>query len=309
MIINILLALVAGFISFLSPCIFPVIPSYISYIGAATYDDGFKKNRGALPLILSFILGFTLIFSIMGVAFSTLGIAFSGISVIITRVSGVIVMLLGLNFIFNFISFLDNEKKIEFRSEKKGVVSSLLLGMAFGAGWSPCIGPILASILFLAGSSGTLLQGVVLLLFFSIGLGIPFLLSGIFIAQFREKTTLIKKNMGKIKIISGVFIFFIGFFIFMNKLSNINIFLNNMANDFSNWYLVNATTYNISVGVLLILLTIWLAVIGIKRFKSKKSIIVNLIFTSIFLLAAIISISGIVNWGVIITGYLKFQGL
>lgn len=307
--INIFVAFLAGLISFLSPCIFPIIPSYIGYIGAATYDDGFKRNKGALPLILAFIAGFTIVFSIMGIAFSTLGFAFKNYALIISRVSGLLVIILGLNSIFSFISFLDYEKKASFKIKQKGFFSSLILGMAFGAGWSPCIGPILASILFLAGNSATLLNGTVLLLFFSMGLGIPFLLSGLFISGFREKSKGIKKHMNKIKIFSGILIVLIGISIFFNKLSNINIILNQTAVQFANWYSIYETPYNIITGTILLIITALLIVKNSKKIREGKKVLVSTIFTVILLMLAISSYSGIINWGEVMGSYLSFQGI
>lgn len=305
--INIFIAFIAGFISFLSPCIFPIIPSYIGYIGAATYDDGFKKNRGALPLILAFIIGFTIVFSLMGIAFSTLGFAFKNYANIISKVSGILVIVLGLNSIFNFISFLDYEKKASFRIKNKGLFSSLILGMAFGAGWSPCIGPILASILFLAGNSTTLVSGIVLLLFFSLGLGIPFLLSGLFISSFREKSQGIKKNLGKIKVASGILIILIGISIFFNKLSNINVVLNQSAVRFSTWYTVNFSIFNYSVSFILFLIVLIVLFPIFKRKSINKK--PRIIIASIFLIISVSSLFMFINWGGLINSYLSFQGI
>lgn len=307
--INIFIALLAGLISFLSPCIFPIIPSYIGYIGAASYDDGFKRNRGAIPLILAFITGFTIVFTAMGVAFSTLGFAFKNYSVIIARVSGIVVVLLGLNSVFNFIKFLDYEKRVQFRTDNKGFISSLLLGMAFGAGWSPCIGPILASILLLAGNSSTLLNGLILLLFFSLGLGIPFLLSGLFIAKFREKSNIIKKHLNKIKTISGVFIILIGLFIFFNKLSNINIILYQLANGFSQWYKQSKVIFDTLLGCINLIFTILLLSKTIKRNTEKKKILLPGLFFILFLMLSITSFTGVIEWGDIVLKYLTFQGI
>lgn len=307
--LNIFLAFIAGIISFLSPCIFPIIPSYIGYIGAATYDEGFKKQKGAVPLILSFILGFTIVFSIMGIAFSSLGIAFSKYSTIITKISGVLVIILGLNIMFNFISFLDYEKKIHVNIKQKGILSSLFLGMGFGAGWSPCIGPILASILFLAGNSETLISGVVLLFSFSLGLGVPFFLSGLFIAKFRDKTQFIKNNLGKIRFVSGIFIIVIGVLIFLNKISNINIQLFNFSTWFMNQYNTYTTIHNIVFTIFFTTITFFIGRSFLKRVKSKKMLAPIMLIPIICLTVAVASLLNLINWGELLMNYLTFQGI
>ncbi|MBN2617542.1 MAG: sulfite exporter TauE/SafE family protein [Spirochaetales bacterium] len=307
--LNIFIALFAGFISFLSPCIFPLIPSYIAYIGAASFNDGMQRNKGSIPLILSFIIGFTVVFTIMGVVISTLGFAFRSYSLIINRVSGILVIILGLNTIFNFLKFLDYEKKATVTIKNKNIISSLLLGMAFGAGWSPCIGPILASILLLAGNSQTLAGGIILLLFFSLGLAIPFFLSGIFISKFKEKSSYIKQHLGKIKIISGLLITLIGILIFSNRLSNINTSLNYMASVFITTY----SNKKIFIDTIFSLFFIFIGLfpfLSIKsRKKEKKNIIIPIIIILMFFSVSFFSFSGAINWGNIVGNYLSFQGI
>ncbi len=119
--ITIPIAFIAGFISFLSPCIFPLIPSFMVYIGASTYKDGFKREKGAVPIILFFILGFSIVFMIMGVLFTTLGALLNRYSTIINWVSGSIVVILGLNIIFSFIKFLDYQKKADVKLKNRSI--------------------------------------------------------------------------------------------------------------------------------------------------------------------------------------------
>lgn len=307
--LNIFVALLAGFISFLSPCIFPIIPSYITYIGAATYDEGFKKSRGATLLILSFILGFTLVFTLMGVIISTLGFAFKEYATLVARVSGVVVILLGLNMVFNFLKFLDYEKKADYKIKNKGFISSLLLGMAFGAGWSPCIGPILASILFMAGNSQTLISGSILLIFFSLGLGIPFLLSGLFITKFREKSRVINRHLGKIRVGGGILIILIGISIFFDRLSQINITLSTWGYNFSVWYESNGMLFNIILGIIWLMFTTLVIFSIRKRNRSGKKIWFNIILGIGFVILALLSFTSTINWGELISSYLTFQGL
>ena len=212
---SILSAFVTGLLSFLSPCVLPLIPAYISFIsGISTRDLGVesknKETRGkVMRAALSFVLGFTLVFAVMGVAFSggAKMLQSAGLTRILDIVGGVLVMLLGVNLIFDFIGFLRVDKRAIARfSGKKisGDLEALLLGMSFAVGWSPCIGPLLASILFMAGQSGSALQAFVLLLFYSGGLGIPFLLTGLFFERAKPIIHFFNRHAIAIRIISGV---------------------------------------------------------------------------------------------------------
>lgn len=226
--VNLALAFIAGLISFLSPCIFPVIPSYLTYVGGMSLTELSERSAiRKLHLFLSsllFVLGFTIVFTVMGVAFSAagLGAALGGALRIVERVAGVIVIILGLNLVFDFWKALDIERRFHTTSRPRGAVGSLLLGMAFGAGWSPCIGPILASILFLAGSSGSLAWGTLLLVVYSLGLGVPFLLTGLFFTRLKPLMRRMLKHVQKIRIISGILLGAIGVLLFTGRLSRLS---------------------------------------------------------------------------------------
>jgi len=188
--ITLFIALAAGLASFLSPCVFPVIPSYLSYIGGLTLNELESSRKARVMLTVNsllFVLGFTAVFTLLGVFFSGVGMALSGISRTVNIAAGTVVIILGLNFMFDFWKLLNMERRFHFSKRPAGAAGSLLLGMAFGAGWTPCIGPILASILFLAGSSEEVGKGALLLLVYSFGLGLPFILAGVFIAQQKVK--------------------------------------------------------------------------------------------------------------------------
>lgn len=305
--VNFPIAFIAGLISFLSPCIFPLIPSYLGFIGATTYDQGFKRKKGGIPTILAFILGFTIVFMVMGVLFSTIGVVLQKYSIIINRVSGSIVIILGINIIFNFIKFLDYEKKPEVKLKSKNLFSSLLIGMAFGAGWSPCIGPILASILFLAGNSTTYSQGILLLISYSIGLGIPFFISGLFISQFQSKTGFIKSNLGRIRIFSGILLVLIGLLIFSGKLWNINQLMAKLSTGFVSLYESYSLLINILIGAIFLLPIIKIRKVISWNLSPKKIIVFILIIVSTSL--SVLSILGIIDWKILISSYLSFQGI
>lgn len=303
--INLPIALVAGFISFLSPCIFPLIPSYLGYIGATTYDDGFKRSRGSIWRILFFILGFTIVFMIMGVLFSSIGVILTRYSRLINYISGSIIIILGINIIFNIIKFLDYEKKAEVK-KGKGLFTTLLIGMAFGAGWSPCIGPILASILFLASNSSTYIEGGLLLTAYSIGLGIPFLLSGLFISHFQERTTFLRKNLIIIRRVSGLLLISIGILIFSGKLWSINQLLATLSINFQSLYSDYGVLINIIFSIQLIS-PLYPLIKGI--INKKKFLIIRITLSVLFLTLSISSLMGFINWGDTIGSYLTFQGL
>lgn len=178
--ISIVAALAAGVLSFLSPCVFPLIPAYISHLTGSSVQNGkLVVHRGKLMLLsLFFIFGFSLVFVVMGASASFIGRFFVEQRDFIQKISGLLIIVFGLQMagMLN-IRFLSSVKTWDLSTKKaQGAVRSLFTGIAFGAGWSPCIGLALSSILLLAGSSETLWSGVGLLAVYSMGMGLPFLL-------------------------------------------------------------------------------------------------------------------------------------
>ena len=182
--IELFLAFGAGLISFLSPCVLPLIPGYISYVSGITLDEMIKsKNINLYPLIL-FTLGFTIVFVIFGATASYIGKIILKNSETFRILAGTVIIVFSLHIlkIIN-IQFLNYQKKIN-SNINPSILSSLLIGMAFGFGWTPCIGPILGSILLLASTEESVNRGILLLLFYSLGLAIPFILSGYLFQKF-----------------------------------------------------------------------------------------------------------------------------
>ena len=182
--IELTIALGAGLISFLSPCVLPLIPGYISYISGSSLSELIeKKNVNLFPIIL-FTIGFSVVFIIFGAASTFLGNIFLQNSYELRIVAGLIIIILSLHIIGLInLKFLNYEKRIQ-TNITKNLFSPILIGMAFAFGWTPCIGPILGSILVLASTEESLFQGILLLSFYSIGLGVPFILSGYLIQKF-----------------------------------------------------------------------------------------------------------------------------
>ncbi len=227
--VSYLAALMAGLLSFLSPCILPLVPGYISFISGISLEDLGKtgrKDRNSLFRVLVgalfFILGFSLVFTLLGASATYIGQFLQEYSVWFKRVGGIIIILFGLHMlgIMN-ISFLNYQKKFQ-TSQKLSfnlVFTPFLIGFAFAFGWTPCIGPILAAILVYAGTQETVSKGIILLLLYSAGLGIPFFLTALAVNQFYQLTGYIKKYFRMIEWVGGILLILIGLFIFADSLS------------------------------------------------------------------------------------------
>jgi cytochrome c-type biogenesis protein len=316
------IAFSAGIISFVSPCILPVIPSYLSFIGGVSYSELVERKTskwGILVKSLVFVAGFSLVFTALGVVFSSVGFAFSGASKVINMAAGSIVIILGLNYMFNFIKILNIEKKMQFRKRPSGAVGPALLGMAFAAGWTPCIGPILASILFLAGTSGQGLEGAVLLAFYSAGLGIPFILAGLFFSSYQNRMKGLSRHLFKIKIISGILLVAIGVLIFFGSLAQLNTFFFTMAGNLNAWASENPTGPRILFFAIFLFLSLVLIFFYIRKVRrgipvsgNEKNISVypgRLVIIAVFLSVSILTISGALDIPKMIINWLTFQGI
>jgi cytochrome c-type biogenesis protein len=223
----------AGLLSFLSPCVLPLIPSYVTFITGLSLEDVQKARRAALIHSLLFVLGFTLIFLALGATATALGQLLGYQRVWITRVGGVLIIVFGLYMlgVFN-ISLFSQERRIHIANKPIGYLGTLLVGIAFGAGWTPCIGPILGSILTYAASSADLSRGIWLLLAYSLGLAVPFLLSAIAVERFLDFFSRMKRQMGWITRTSGVLMIAIGILMVTNYFTILAAVLNQYTPEF-----------------------------------------------------------------------------
>ena len=226
--IELVIAFGAGLISFLSPCVLPLIPGYISYISGSSLSELInKKNINLFPIIL-FTVGFSIVFIIFGAASTFLGQVLLKNSYELRIVAGLVIIILSLQIIGLInIKFLNYEKRIQ-ANISKNLFSPILIGMAFAFGWTPCIGPILGSILVLASTEENLSKGILLLLFYSIGLAIPFILSGYLIQKFLIFSKNFKKNINKVSKIGGIILLFTGLLIITNQLQALGYYLLNV---------------------------------------------------------------------------------
>ena len=214
---GIAIAFTAGLLSFLSPCVLPLIPSYVTFITGLSLEDVQTARRSALVHSLLFVLGFTLIFLALGATATALGQLLSYQRVWITRVGGVLIIVFGLYMlgVFN-VSLFSQERRIHIANKPVGYLGTLLVGIAFGAGWTPCIGPVLGSILTYAASSADLTRGLWLLLAYSMGLAVPFLLSAVAVERFLDVFARMKRQMVWITRASGVLMILVGLLMVTN---------------------------------------------------------------------------------------------
>ena len=223
--IELLIAFGAGLISFLSPCVLPLIPGYVSFISGQSLQEILKSKKiNILPLIL-FCSGFSTVFIILGASASFLGQTLLQNSETLRVIAGFVIMIFSLQLIGLInISYLNFEKRFEAK-KSKNILFPYLIGLAFGFGWTPCIGPILGSILALASIEETLSKAIILLTFYSVGLAIPFVLSGYLIQRFLVFSKNFKKNINLISKIGGTILLITGILILTNQLQTIGFYI------------------------------------------------------------------------------------
>tara|TARA_B100001245_G_scaffold91099_1_gene65940 strand:+ start:259 stop:966 length:708 start_codon:yes stop_codon:yes gene_type:complete len=226
--IEILVAFGAGLISFLSPCVLPLIPGYISYISGSSLKELLDKKKINLNPIILFTVGFSIVFIIFGAASTFIGQVLLQNSYELRIAAGLIIIILSLHIIGIInLKFLNYEKRIQ-TNNNRNIFSPIIIGMAFAFGWTPCIGPILGSILVFAATEESLNKGVLLLFFYSLGLAIPFILSGYLIQKFLIFSKNFKKNINLVSKIGGIILLITGILILTNQLQTLGFNLLNI---------------------------------------------------------------------------------
>jgi cytochrome c-type biogenesis protein len=223
-------ALAAGFLSFVSPCVLPLVPSYMVFITGLSFDElekeGSRARRIAAMHSLAFIGGFSLVFVLLGASATYLGSFFQQNQLLLLRLGGVVVLFFGLYLVGAFQwGALEGEKRLHLARKPEGMLGTGLVGMTFALGWTPCIGPILGSILVVAGASGQVSTGMFLLTLYALGLGIPFFLAGILFPQFVARVRFISKHLNVVTKISGVILIVVGLMMVTNTFSYLTSFL------------------------------------------------------------------------------------
>jgi cytochrome c-type biogenesis protein len=227
--ISLILAFSAGLLSFLSPCILPLIPAYITYLTGYSIEemDERKAKINISYKSLGFVIGFSIIFIIMGVSISSLGRLFAKNQILIRKVGGILIILFGFHASGLIkIKALYHEKIFNSFGRAGKSISPIFIGMAFAAGWTPCVGPILSSILIYAGSMETVGRGILLLSVYSLGLAVPFILTALTIASFTKYTKRFSKYFPLVSAVSGILMVIMGVLVFTNKLSILSSYFN-----------------------------------------------------------------------------------
>ena len=224
--VNLAIAFFAGVLAFFSPCFLPLVPAYLIYITGLSFEEIQKVRGMTIVHSLLFILGFTIVFTSLGMAAGLAGQFFFQFANVIRIMGGLLVVFLGL-YLMRIIKlpFLDLERKITISSKPTGFVGTLLVGMVFALGWTPCVGPILAGILLFASQTATLGEGALMLIAFSLGIGLPLFLFSLavnFSLSFIKK---IEKYLGAIHFVSGIFLVIVGLLLMTNYLQTISIWL------------------------------------------------------------------------------------
>ena len=232
-----LTAFVAGILSFLSPCVLPLVPGYVSLISGATVEDLQAGDRRMLRTVmlhsLTFILGFSVVFIALGAVATGIGQLANEYHNLLAKVAGIIVIVFGLHLTGLLkIKALYADKRLHDVKGGSSALGSFAVGFAFAFGWTPCIGPILATILVFAGAQETVFKGVLLLAIYSAGLAVPFLLTSLGVDRFLGFYTRFRRHLHTVEVISGVLLIVVGVLIFMNNLKLLSgylAFLNRFA--------------------------------------------------------------------------------
>ena len=220
-------ALVAGLLSFASPCVLPLIPAYISFLGGVslsqlTEEDGVDvaTQKRVFYAAIAFVLGFSTVFIALGASATAISTLIAQNSLLLGQIAGVIIVIFGLHFIGVFrIGFLNFEKRFHLENKPAGLVGSYILGLAFAFGWTPCVGPILASVLMVATSGDSIGYGISLLTVYAAGLGIPFLVAAFAVKPFMKFLSRFKSQMRKIELTIGGLLIITGIAIFTGDLA------------------------------------------------------------------------------------------
>ncbi|MCG8540531.1 MAG: cytochrome c biogenesis protein CcdA [Clostridia bacterium] len=214
-----------GMASFLSPCILPLMPIYLSYLTGGSLEDieAGAQRKAILINSLGFLLGLSLVFTMLGATATALGRFLLFNNNIIRKVGGIVVIVFGIHHIGIInLNFLNMERKFRFHGKTPKFINSVILGMAFSFGWSPCIGPILGSVLMMAANLENYVKGIYLLMVYSLGFSVPFIITAMFLNIILQRITNLDRYLKIIKVVSGILLIIMGILVYTNKINMIS---------------------------------------------------------------------------------------
>lgn len=228
---SLMAAFLAGLLSFVSPCVLPLVPSYLMYVTGLSLDqlcDSVERHRLRKAILVNslfFVAGFSTVFIAFGASASLIGQALTDSQQLIRKVGGVLIILFGL-YLMGIVKLrvLMTERRLRLRSRPVGYVGSLLVGAAFAAGWTPCVGPVLGTMLLYAGTTDTLADGVTLLAFYSAGLGLPLVASAMGLDRFLASFKQVRVYLRMVSVVSGIFLILFGLVIYSDSLALLTSF-------------------------------------------------------------------------------------
>jgi len=225
--LSLMIATLAGILSFLSPCVLPIVPPYLAFIGGTSIEDMSEgRDNGVIIKAIFFVMGLSTVFIFLGLAASAFGQVFLQYQAQIGMVAGAGIILFGLHFLGILkIPFLYREARIDAGNQGGSLFGAYILGLAFAFGWTPCIGPILGTILSLAAQEGSVQRGVVMMAFYAGGLGIPFILAAMFMKRFVKVMNRFKKHMGLVEKIMGAMLVVVGLLLVTGLFSEMSFWL------------------------------------------------------------------------------------
>ncbi len=228
-----LVAFVGGILSFLSPCVLPLVPSYLGFITGFTLEEMGNRRRLAMIHATLFVIGFSLVFILLGASATALGSALRFYKESIMRGAGILIIFFGLYCLGVIkLEFLTQEKRLHLEKKPIGFLGSVLVGMAFGAGWSPCVGPILGAIMGLAATEDHLSRGIGLLAAYSAGLAVPFLVAAYAVESFLDWFQRFRRHLGVVQKVSGALLVAVGLLIATGQFTRLAGYLQKLTPDF-----------------------------------------------------------------------------
>ena len=298
----------AGLLTFLSPCVLPLLPSYLAFLGGfSTNAELVAANRLAtVTRTILFVTGFTVVFVLLGLAFSGSGLLFTEAASTINVIAGVLVIVLGLHVIFDFLRLLSVELRPAM-TRPAGHAGAVLTGMAFGAGWTPCIGPVLASILMLAGTSGSIAAGVLHLTAFSLGLGVPFVLAGVFVGRVRAVVDRLTPHLRTIRVASGLVLIGVGILMILGRLAELPARVLAAGYRLDAWAAAHPLLSR--SGASLIVLVIGLLPVTVRLLRSRGPAIAAVTTAIAAATLAALNGAGVIDMTAWLAGWLRFAGL